>query len=34
VEIARRFGVADLDEHGEWVVGELSRLEDEQRVLA
>lgn len=27
LDIAREYGVADLDEHDEWVVGDLSRLE-------
>ena len=27
LDIAREYGVADLDEDGEWVVGDLSRLE-------
>jgi hypothetical protein len=27
LDIAREYGVADLDESGEWVVGDLSRLE-------
>jgi hypothetical protein len=26
LDIAREYGVADLDERGEWVVGDLSRL--------
>jgi hypothetical protein len=26
LDIAREYGVADLDESGEWVVGDLSRL--------
>jgi hypothetical protein len=26
LDIAREYGVADLDENGEWVVGDLSRL--------
>jgi hypothetical protein len=26
LDIARRYGVADLDESGEWAVGDLSRL--------
>ena len=26
LDLARRFGVADLDENGRWVVGDLSRL--------
>ena len=26
LEIARRFGVADLDEDGVWIVGDLGRL--------
>ena len=26
LDIAREYGVADLDEDGEWVVGDLSRL--------
>ena len=29
LDIAREYGVADLDENGEWVVGDLSRLERE-----
>lgn len=28
LDIARRHGVADLDDGGVWVVGDLSRLED------
>jgi hypothetical protein len=28
LDIAREYGVADLDESGEWVVGDLSRLEE------
>ena len=27
LDIARQYGVADLDENDEWVVGDLSRLE-------
>jgi hypothetical protein len=27
LDIAREYGVADLDESGEWIVGDLSRLE-------
>jgi hypothetical protein len=27
LDIARGYGVADLDENGDWVVGDLSRLE-------
>jgi hypothetical protein len=27
LDIAREYGVADLDDDGEWVVGDLSRLE-------
>ena len=27
LDIAREYGVADPDEDGEWVVGDLSRLE-------
>jgi hypothetical protein len=27
LDIAREYGVADLDEDGEWVVGDLSRLD-------
>jgi hypothetical protein len=27
LDIAREYGVADLDESGEWVVGDLGRLE-------
>ena len=27
LDIARKYGVADLDENDEWVVGDLSRLE-------
>jgi len=27
LDIAREYGVADVDEDGEWVVGDLSRLE-------
>ena len=27
LDIAHEYGVADLDERGEWVVGDLSRLE-------
>ncbi len=26
LEIARQFGVADIDENGEWIAGDLSRL--------
>jgi hypothetical protein len=26
LDVAREYGVADLDENGEWVVGDLSRL--------
>jgi hypothetical protein len=29
LDIAREYGVADLDESGEWVVGDLSRLDCE-----
>ena len=29
LDIAREYGVADLDEDGEWVVGDLSRLESD-----
>lgn len=29
LDIAREYGVADLDDDGEWVVGDLSRLERE-----
>ena len=29
LDLARRFGAADLAEDGEWVVGDLSRLEHE-----
>lgn len=28
LDIAREYGVADLDDNGEWVVGDLSRLDD------
>ena len=28
LDIAFEYGVADLDEHGEWMVGELSWLDD------
>ena len=28
LDIAREYGVADLDENGEWVVGDLSRHDD------
>jgi hypothetical protein len=31
LDIAREYGVADLDESGEWVVGDLSRLEHDGR---
>jgi hypothetical protein len=27
LDIAREYGVADLDENGEWIVGDVSRLE-------
>lgn len=27
LDLAREYGLADLDENGEWVVGDLSRLE-------
>ncbi len=27
LDIAREYGVADLDELGEWIVGDVSRLE-------
>jgi hypothetical protein len=29
LDIAREYGVADLDDHGEWTVGDLSRLESD-----
>lgn len=28
LDIAREYGVADLDDNNEWVVGDLSRLSD------
>jgi hypothetical protein len=30
LDIAREYGVADLDENGEWAVGDITRLDPEQ----
>jgi exoribonuclease II len=29
LDVAREYGVADLDENGEWVVGDLRRLDSD-----
>jgi hypothetical protein len=34
LDIAREYGVADLDETGEWVIGDLGRLETRDSSLS